>query len=589
MAEERVPRRLSAILALDMVGFSRLMEENDNGTLLRLNAARTDVIDPELADNFGRLVKTTGDGFLFEFKSAVDAVSFALAVQRKFSERESDLPEDLRLCFRTGVNLGDVIIDGDDIFGDGVNIASRLEGICEPGGVLISGSVKEQIDGKIEANFIPGGERSLKNISRPVSVWSWAVDAEASFGVDRTRPVLSLPDKPSVAVLPFTDMGGHPDNTFFADGITEDIITELSRLSGFFVIARNTTFVYKGRSVDVKRLGRDLGVRYVLEGSVRRFEDRIRVNAQLIDATSGNHLWADRYDGASSDIFSIQDQITESVIGCVAPELYAAENERSRRKPPQNLDAWECWVQALFYCAQQSKQSTEKSLELIDLAIKLDPGYAPPFGLKAWIQVWRAFQGWQPMESAIKSATDNISIAHGLEGDEVWALLAQAMVGFAVHDNNLSLSSAERALRANPNMAFAHGMLSIAHAFGGRPEPALESVAHALRLSPREMFTEDYHLFQAFSYFAASQYQRCLQSAQISHRGRPHHPYPIIMSLVAAGLLEDNMMAQRNCDKLLALVPGATISRLTETCPFCLQEDIDKFEEGLRKANFPTT
>lgn len=587
MPEERVARRLSAIVAMDLVGFSRLMGDDETGTLSRLNALRSDVIDPELAENMGRLVKTTGDGFLIEFRSAVDAMSFSQAVQRKLGQREADLPKANRLQFRIGINVGDVIVDHDDIFGDGVNIAARLEGISDPGGITISGSVKEQIEGKIDADLVSWGERELKNISRLVSVWAWKDGTNPDVATNRHAIELSLPEKPSIAVLPFTDLGGDSDNGFFADGISEDIITELSRLRGFFVIARNTTFVYKGRTVDVKQVGRDLGVRYVLEGSVRRAGGQIRVNSQLIDATSGNHLWADRYDGSATDVFSIQDKITESVIGCVAPELYAAEHERSRRKPPQNLDAWECWVQALFNCAQQSKQSTDQSLEFIDRAIELDPEYAPPYGLKAWIQVWRAFQGWQLMDQAIEDANTNISTAHQLEGDEVWALLAQAMVGFAIRDNNLSQFSVERALLVNPNMAYAHGMLSISHAFGGRPEEALESVARAMRLSPREMFAEDYHLFYAFSHFVAGRYKLCLESAQISHRGRPHHPYPILMSLIAAGHLEDTIKVERNRKNFLALVPDSTISGLTDTCPFCRQEDIDKFSEGLRKANFP--
>lgn len=587
MIEQRVVRRLSAIVAMDVAGYSRLMEANEVGTLGRLRAVRADVVDPELAGHDGRLVKATGDGLLIEFHSALDAVQFAVRVQENLAQREVDLPDTERFRFRIGIHVGDVIVENDDIFGDNVNIAARLEGLAKPGGIALSASVKEQIGGKIGLELTLAGQCKLKNIARTVSVWTCAPAADASAFPVAGLGSLPLPDKPSIAVLPFTDMSNETEDSFFADGITEDIITDLSRLDGFFVIARNSTFVYKGRSVDVKQVGRDLGVRYVLEGSLRRAGDKLRVNAQLIDTATGSHLWADRYDGPVNDIFAIQDRITESVVGCVAPELYAAEHERSRRKPPQNLDAWECWVQSLFQCAHQSKQSTGQSLELIDRAIALDPSYASPYGLRAWIYVWRAFQGWLPMDEAIASAQASIETAQAIDRDEVWSLLALAMIGFAIRDNTLSLQSAERALQFNPNMAYAHGMLAITHAFGGRPADALASVDHAVRLSPREMFAADYHLFYAFAHFAAGDNRACLGYALQSHRARPKHPYPIIMSMIAAAHVGDDPAAERYRRALLELVPELTVGQLRATCPFCLEAHIERFADGLLNSGMP--
>lgn len=447
--------------------------------------------------------------------------------------------------------------------------------------------MQEQIDGKLDIELAYIGERELKNISRPVVIWRYAPSADSEIMAFTSPAALALPDKPSIAVLPFTNMSGDEENEFFADGITEDIITELSRFSGFFVIARTTTFVYKGRSIDVKLVGRDLGVRYVLEGSVRRAGQRVRVNAQLIDATTNNHLWANRYDGQVGDIFDIQDRLTQDVVGSVAPELYAAEHARARRKPPHSLDAWECYVQALFLCAQLSELSSERSLELLERAVELDDDYAQPYGLKAWILVWRAFQGWIPMGEALRLANEAIAKGQSIDKEEQWALLGQVMVGYAVRDNALSLSSVERALQSNPNMAFAHGFLAITHAFGGRPEEALKTIDYAFRLSPREMFAEDLHLHYAFCHFAAGAYQDGLRHASISHRGRPYHPYPILMSMICAAHLDEKETAHRYCSLLVELTPMMNISMLEATCPYCLEEDIERFVEGLRKAGLP--
>jgi adenylate cyclase len=325
---DRVERRLAAILAADVAGYSRLMGEDEEGTLAQLRAYRRELIDPRVAEHHGRIVKTTGDGLLIEFPSVVEAVSCAITVQRTIAERNARMPVEQKIVFRMGVNLGDIIVEDGDIHGDGVNIAARLEGIAEPGGICISEDAFRQVRGKIEAEFTDLGDQNLKNIARPVRVYRIGQRAAEAHA-----PSLPLPDKPSIAVLPFQNISGDPEQEYFADGMVEEIITAISRVRWFFVIARNSTFTYKGRAVDVKQVGRELGVRYVLEGSVRKAGNRVRITAQLIEAATSNHIWAERYDRELADIFAVQDEITERIVAAIEPELYAAENFRSQRKP----------------------------------------------------------------------------------------------------------------------------------------------------------------------------------------------------------------------------------------------------------------
>jgi adenylate cyclase len=348
MAEARVERRLSAIFAGDVVGYSRLMEKDEEGTLALLNAHRRDFLDPTIAQNRGRIVKRTGDGVLIEFISAVDAARCAIEIQRGMGERNAGVPPEKRIELRIGVHVGDIMIEDDDIFGDGVNIAARLEGIAQPGGICISDDAYRQVRGKIDVSFQDSGEQELKNIARPVRVYQVRPDAPTAAGKP-TAGGLALPDKPSIAVLAFQNMSGDAEQEFFADGIAEDIITALSKAHWLFVIARNSSFSYKGKSVDVRGVGRDLGVRYVLEGSVRKAGNRVRITAQLIDATSGHHVWAERYDRALEDIFVVQDEITRSIIGAIAPGIVAAEIQRTQGKDAAQLGQWERVMRAHWH------------------------------------------------------------------------------------------------------------------------------------------------------------------------------------------------------------------------------------------------
>jgi adenylate cyclase len=331
MAEQRVQRRLTAILAVDVAGYARLMGVDEEGTLSRLNAHRREFLEPKIAEHRGRIVKRTGDGILIEFASAVDATRCAVEIQRGMNERNAAVPQDKRIELRIGINVGDIIIEDGDIFGDGVNIAARLEGIAVPGGICISDDAYRQVRDKLDANFQDAGEQELKNIARPVRVYQLQPGGDA-----QGAPALALPDKPSIAVLPFQNMSGDPEQDYFCDGMVEDVITGLSRIKWLFVIARNSSFTYKGRAIDVKQAGRELGVRYMLEGSVRKAGNRVRITSQLVEAETGRHLWAERYDRPMEDIFAVQDEITLSVVGAIEPNLLQAEIERVKQKAGQS-------------------------------------------------------------------------------------------------------------------------------------------------------------------------------------------------------------------------------------------------------------
>jgi TolB-like protein/tetratricopeptide (TPR) repeat protein len=395
---------------------------------------------------------------------------------------------------------------------------------------------------------------------------------------------LPRPERPSIAVLPFNSMSADPEQEFFGDGITEDITTALSKFKGFFVIARNTMFTYKGRPVDVRAIGRELGVRYVLEGSVRKSAERVRVSAQLMEATTGNHLWAERYDGSLHDIFAIQDEITASVIGRIGPELLAAEHVRASRKPPQSLDAWECVVRSLFLCSRLSDECSRNALHLLERAIGLDPGYAQALGMKAWITMWRALQGWEEMEDALALAETSVRRALAADEDEPWAYLARAMVGYATRDNALATAAVTRAVEINPNFAFAHGQLGIAHAFGGRADEAVACIDQALRLSPREAFLGDYQFFYAAAHFQGARYELGLRFAREAHRSRPGHAYPLRIGASCAGHLGDAEASASLLGELKAIVPDVSRASIEALDAVVRAEDRARLVEGLARA-----
>ena len=483
MAEQRrVERRLTAILAGDVSGYSRLMGADEEGTLLRLNAHRREFLEPKIAEHRGHIVKRTGDGILIEFASAVDATRCALEIQRGMCERNEAVPQDHRIELRIGINVGDIIIEDNDIFGDGVNIAARLEGIAFPGGICISEDAYRQVRDKLEVAFDDTGEQELKNIARPVRVYRLDLSAKAASATPRAP--LALPDKPSIAVLPFQNLSGDPEQEYFVDGMVEDIITGLSRIKWLFVIARNSTFTYKGRAVDVKQVGRELGVRYVLEGSVRKAANRVRFTSQLIEAQSGAHLWAERYDRPLDDIFAVQDEITLSVVGAIEPSVRQAEIERTKRKRPDSLDAYDLVLQALPHAYTAMPEGARKAIPLVERALALEPNYPLAHGLAAWghhILFNRAGMREEDRRAAIDHAHQAITYGRG---DAMALTLGGFVVSMVEHDRVAAVEAFETALAVSPSSAPTYFFGSCALSLAGEAERPIDWGQRGLRLSP---------------------------------------------------------------------------------------------------------
>ena len=483
MAGERVERRLAAILAADVAGYSRLMGQDEEGTLAALKALRKSLIDPKIAEHRGRIVKTTGDGALVEFASPVDAVRCAAEIQRSMSERNAAVQSDRWIEFRIGINVGDIIIDGGDIFGDGVNVAARLEGLAQPGGICVSGRVQEDAQGKIDIAFVDAGEQQLKNIARPVRVYYLSLGSGKAAS---SRPTLALPDKPSIAVLPFQNMSGDPEQDYFADGIVEDIITGLSRIRWLFVIARNSSVTYKGRAVDVTQVGRELGVRYVLKGSVRKVGTRVRITSQLIEASTGRHLWAERYDRDLQDIFALQDEITMNVVAAIEPNVRQAEIERVKRKRPENLDAYDLVLRAIPHASAATPEEASQALALLERAIALEPDYALAHAFAAWCYEQRFVRGSHGEDDRLKGAA-HARLVLATASDDATALgLAGFVLWMLAHDRTAALDAFDRALALSPSSLTTLNFGSVALAFMGETTLAIERAQLALRLSPMD-------------------------------------------------------------------------------------------------------
>jgi adenylate cyclase len=476
-------RRLAAILAADVAGYSRLIGADEGGTLSALKAIRAELIDPTIAAHNGWLVKTTGDGLLVEFGSVVDALRCATEVQAGMTERNATVPANKHIEFRIGINMGDIVVEDGDIFGDGVNVAARLESLAEPGGICASARVQEDAAGKLDLAFEDLGEQALKNIARPVRVYRIATAGPVSATAQET-PALAVPDKPSIAVLPFANMSGDPEQEYFADGMVEEIITALSRIRWLFVIARNSSFTYKGQAVDVKRIGQELGVRYVVEGSVRKAAGRVRITAQLIDAQTGTHLWADRFDGSLEDVFELQDKVASSVAGVIEPALRAAEIRRSSHRPTQDLTAYDLYLRARSEAASFEKEGLRRALEFLGQAIVRDPGYGPALALAA---LCHQRPGALDVESRRGPAVDlaRRALQAAPEDPEVLAVAA-FVLGVFGEDGDVPVSLVDRALALNPSFGLGWYWSGLLRIIAGQPDLALEHFENFLRLSPRE-------------------------------------------------------------------------------------------------------
>ena len=518
-------RRLAAIMAADVAGYSRLIGSDEAGTLGRLRSIRAEVIDPAIATHNGRLVKTTGDGFLVEYGSVVDALRSAIEIQAGIAERNGPVPQDQRIEFRMGLNVGDVVVEDGDIFGDGVNVAARLEGLAEPGGICVSARVQEDATGKLDLHFEDMGEQQLKNIARPVRVYRVRDSA-----TPRTQPpppspqLLPLPDKPSIAVLPFANMSGDPEREYFADGMVEEIITALSRIRWLFVIARNSSFTYKGRAIDVKQIGRELGVRYVLEGSVRRGGNRVRITAQLIDATTGAHVWADRFDGSIEDVFELQDKVASSVAGVIEPALQAAETARSAARPTDDLTAYDLYLRSYAMLWASARQLPE-ALRLVEQATERDQRYGPALAWAAFCCFRLLLDGRsEDPEADRRKGADFARRALELAGDDPGVLVNTAqMLVFCGEDIETMTARVDRALALNPSFARGWHISGILRNWAGQPDVAINHVEVALRLSPRERVGPS--LFQiGFAHFLAQRFDQAVEKLLLAMQDDPNLP-----------------------------------------------------------------
>jgi len=585
LATERVQRRLAAILAADVAGYSRLIGADEEGTLARLKAHRRELIDPKIAQHKGRIVKTTGDGVLAEFASTVDALRCAGEVQAAMTERNAAVPADSRIAFRIGIHQGDIVVEDGDIFGDGVNIAARLEGWAEPGGICVSARVQEDAAGKLDLAFEDMGEQQLKNIARPVRVFRVRPNRVAE--ARRTpEPSLALPDKPSVAVLPFTNMSGDPEQEFFADGIAEDIITALSRYPSLFVIARNSCFTYKGRAVDVKQVGRDLGVRYVLEGSLRKSGNRIRVTAQLVEAETGKHVWAERYDRDLADIFALQDEITEAVTMAVAPAVAETELKRAMRKPPDSLDAWAAYQRGLWHLTKFTTDDNDLAQKFFQQAIDLDPTFSGAYVGLVNAQAQAADFQTRGLAETMSSTELLARRAVALDGANAEARACLAMVLMRRGDHEGALAEAERALSLAPNLPAAGGALGAALMFSGRPKEGLAALERSIRLDPRDPGQPLRLMRMAVGFYYSREYAAAVEAAKRAIRSYPDFRAPYRWLAAALGQMSRTEEAKEALEKAITMAPGWLDMYVRGRVPWMRPEDHAHMVEGLRKAGW---
>ncbi len=572
-------RRLTTILVADVVGYSRLMGADEAGTLASLKALRSELIEPKTVEYNGRVVKLMGDGTLMEFGSVVDAVIFAADVQRAIAERNAKVPEDRRIIYRIGINIGDVIVEGDDIYGDGVNIAARLEEIAEPGGVCISGDAHRQVKGKTDASFEDLGEREVKNIAEPVRVFHMTTGAAAPAS---TEP-LPLPDKPSVAVLPFVNMSGDPEQEYFSDGITEDIITELARFQNLVVIARNSTFTYKGKATRIKDVARDLGVHYVVEGSVRRAGSRVRVTVQLIESKSEKHVWAERYDRELTDIFEIQDELTKAIVGALPSRLEAADIERIKRKPPQDLAAYDYVLRSKILHHRGTKEANAEALQVLDKAIEVDPEYAQAYAWKACTLRQAILRGYAEDPDVFNAQRiQNAEKALALDENDMECLRILCEIHMEQEDLDKAEHYHNRAFALNPNdprMLAQRGELMT---WLGKPEEGVEWVQKAMQLDPLGADGFAHLLGRALR--ADRRYEDAIKAYKQVRVVRYQHSAELAACCAATG--NDHEAAKQKAETI-RLNPEFSTEKYVASLSYKNADDREHLRDALRRAGLP--
>ena len=583
IATERIQRRLAAILAADVVGYSRLMAADEAGTLAELSALRRDLIDPKIAEHGGRTVKLMGDGALVEFASVVDALECAVAIQLAMGKRNAAKPEDRRIVFRIGINVGDIIIEGDDIYGDGVNVAARLESLAEPGGICISSSVREQVLNKVPISFSDLGEQTVKNIERPIRVYYVLLEGTSSATPPEVAHLQAAQaQRPSIAVLPFANMSGDPEQEYFADGISEDIITALSKISGLFVIARNSSFTFKGKSVHVGEVGKKLGVRFILEGSVRKAGNRVRITAQLVDAGSGGHIWAERFDRELTDVFAVQDEVTKEIVAALALNLTIGEQQQLAGEHTSSPEAYDCFLRGRELWHLQTKETNAKARVAFQRAIELDPNFAPAYALLAiahmrdYLNQWTASpslsleEGYKVAQEAV-ARNDSDAYAH-------WAL-GSLYLWLRRHDE--AEQELKRAISLNPSFSLGHTLLGLTLHYSGRSEQALEYFNRAIALDP---YTDVYLHFQSQAYFQLGRYEKAVE---VLKRRLTRHPDTDISRVLLAasfGHLGRTEEARAQWQEVFRTNPDYSLEHRRKVLPYKNPSDFELVVEGLRKA-----
>ncbi len=563
------------------------MGEDEEGTLATLTAHLKELIEPCIAEHRGRVVKTTGDGLLAEFASVVDAVKCAVAFQEGMADRYTDTPDGQRIEFRIGVNLGDVIVQGDDVYGDGVNVAARLEGLAEPGAVVVSGMVHEAVRAKLDFGFDDLGPQEVKNIAEPVHAYRVRLQGDAVATSGRSLP---LPDKPSIAVLPFTNMSGDPEQEYFADGIAEDVITGLSRFSWFFVIARNSSFSYKGASPEIRQVARELGVRYVLEGSVRKAGNRVRIAAQLIDALSGHHIWAERYDRELDDVFAVQDQITEAIIGAVAPSFVSAEARRVERKIPESFDAWDYAMRGSWYMWRFGKENVAEATRLFEAAIALDPTSAPALSGLSMALILSFLWDWADDIERTRDQARRVAMrAVAADENDAWAHAVLGFVSAILREFDTALNTGRRAVELNPNLAFAEGALAYTYATLGDFDNVVLHADRAERLSPRDPARVLWYMARSWGAILAGRYEDSLPWARRMAESSPDFPpgwRHLAADYAQLGRLEEAWQAMQ---QVLRLAPNLSVALSRLRVPYGPEqrEGMERYLDGLRNAGLP--
>ncbi|MEK1894204.1 MAG: adenylate/guanylate cyclase domain-containing protein [Rhizobium sp.] len=583
-------RKLAAILAADVVGYSRLASADEDRTLARLRALRSDLIDPTIAVHDGRVIKRTGDGALVEFRSVVDAVRCAIEVQNGMVERNAGVPQDRRIEFRIGIHLGDVVEESDgDLMGDGVNIACRLEGVAAPGAICLSEDAYRQVKARLDLSVSDLGSTQLKNIAEPIRVYSLRVgNAEAKATATSesvtSRLATAPPPKLSIAVLPFANMSGDAEQDYFADGISEDIITALSKLSQLFVIARNSSFTFKGKNVHVQEVGTKLGVRYVLEGSVRKSGNRVRITAQLIDATSGGHLWAERFDRDLTDIFAVQDDVTQQIVGALAVNLTEGDRQRLATEQTDNMEAYDYYLRGRELWHRMTKETNIAARDLLQRAIELDPKFAPAFAFLAVANILDYANQWSPSSSrSLKQAEVFATRAVALDDRYPWAHWALGIVELYSRRHDLAIREAKRTISLAPNLAEGHESLGNALHYAGRPEEALACFDRGMALNP--YYPDIFLHFQAQATFQLGRFEEAVRILKRRLVRNPGTDVSRVLLAASYGHLGRFEEARHEWQEAFRVNPDYSLEHRRKVLPYKDPEDFELVVDGLRKAS----